>query len=167
MHGFEKMVEIIVTVILLFLVPLQYAGAKADVVSRSYVMTETAYFVDSVRNTGCLTTQMYQEYLKKLAVTGQVYDIEITHYQKLLNETESGYQTYYHGVYTEELLKQLFSEEDRYEFLPGDFIRLQVKSKSPSFAEKFSLFFRAEAVKNAAFQEVQVIYGGRIRNETR
>lgn len=161
MHGFEKMVEIIVTVVLLFLVPLQYAGAKADVVNRTYVMTETAQLVEAVRTTGCLTGDMYQEYLKRLAVTGQVYEIEIAHYQKLLNETEEGYKTYYHGVYTEDILKQVFETETGCLFLPGDFVRIKVNSQSPSLAVKFSLFSRT------AVKEVQVIYGGRIRNETR
>lgn len=164
MQGFEKIIELLVTIVLLFLVPLQYAGAKADVVNRSYVMTETAYLVDAVRTTGRLSKQMYQEYLAKLRATRQAYDIELSHYEKLLNETEEGYETYYHGIYTEDILEQLFSEKEAYDFLPGDFLRVQVNGIGPSMAERFSLFRRAG---NAAETQVQAIYGGRIRNEAR
>ncbi|MFW5629485.1 MAG: hypothetical protein ACOCNB_01680 [Acetivibrio ethanolgignens] len=108
MHGFEKMVEMIVTIVLLFLVPIQYAGAKADILNRSYVMTETAYLVDSVRTTGKLTRQMYEEYEKKLGITRQVYEIELVHYKKLLNETKEGYQTYLHVVFTADIKLMFF-----------------------------------------------------------
>ncbi len=161
MHSFEKIAELLITTVLFFLIPLQYAGAKADVVGRTYVMTETAYLVEAVRTTGRLSGQMYQEYLKRLGATGQVYDVKIIHYEKLLNETEEGYQTYYHGIYTEDILEALFSEEGSYVFSPGDFFRIEVCAVGPSLAERFSLFLRAGAKENG----VQVIYGGRIRNE--
>lgn len=163
MHGFEKMAELIVTIVLLFLVPLQYAGAKADMLNRSYVMTETAYLVDSVRATGKLTKQMYEEYEKKLGITRQVYEIEMVHYKKLLNETEDGYQTYFQGVYTTDIREQLFSEIGRYELLPGDFFRIQVSRTGSSMAERFSLF--QGIPKQGEKFNVEVIYGGRVYNE--
>lgn len=163
MQGFEKIIELMITVVLLFLVPLQYTGAKADVVNRTYIMTETAYFVDAVRNTGQMTEQMYKEYLKKLTVSQQVYDIELTHYKKLLNETEEGFETYYHGVYTKEILEELFSEGGSYELLPGDFFCIRVNRRGISFAERFSLFLKKDTKETASYTEI--IYGGRVRNE--
>lgn len=162
MHGFEKIVELLITIVLLFLMPLQYAGAKTDVLNRTYVMTETAYLVDAVRSTGRLTDQMYQEYVRRLGTSGQVYEIQITHYEKLLNETEEGYETYYHGVYTEDILTRMF-EDRQYDFFPGDFFKVQVNSIGPSMAERLSLF--SKAGEGLGKKEVQVIYGGRIRNE--
>lgn len=163
MHGFEKMVELMVTIVLLFLVPLQYAGAKEDILNRSYVMTETAYLVDCVRTTGKLTRQMYEEYEKKLGITRQVYEIEMVHYKKLLNETEEGYQTYFQGVYTEDIKEQLFSEAGSYELLAGDFFRVQVNRYSSSMAERFSLFLGTR--KGRKSTGIEAIYGGRVYNE--
>ncbi|MFW5668123.1 MAG: hypothetical protein ACOCM4_02610 [Acetivibrio ethanolgignens] len=165
MHGFEKMVEMIVTIVLLFLVPIQYAGAKADILNRSYVMTETAYLVDSVRTTGKLTRQMYEEYEKKLGITRQVYEIELVHYKKLLNETKEGYQTYFQGVYTADIKEQLFLETGSYELLAGDFFRVQVNRVSSSLAERFSLFFGMQDGRTDL--SVEAVYGGRVHNEAR
>lgn len=166
MQGFEKIIELLITVVLLFLMPLQYTGAKADVLNRSYVMTETAYLVDAVRATGRLTPQMYQEYVKRLGATGQVYDIELTHYEKLWNETKEGYKVYYQGVYTEAILAQLFladGERKAYDFLPGDFFRIQVNGIGSSMADRYSLLLRGGEKEKKT--EVQAVYGGRIRNE--
>ena len=165
MQGFEKIIELMVTIVLLFLVPIQYAGAKTDIVNQTYVMTETAYLVDSVRTTGRLTKQMYEEYQRKLGTTKQVYKVELVHYQRLLNETEEGYKSYYQGVYTEDILNTVFSEEEEYLLLPGDFFRMQINLIGPTMAERFSLFTNAR--KEAKEERTEVVYGGRVRNEAR
>ena len=107
MDSFGKIVEILVTTVLLFFIPVYYISLRQDAVCQSQVRTETAYFVDSVRNQGYLTRNMYELFLKELDRTGQVYDVKLTYYKKIRTENEEGeYEVHYEAMYSEELLSE-------------------------------------------------------------
>ncbi len=59
MDSFGKIIEILVTGVLLFLFPIYYLSLQQDAVCQSQVRTTTSYFVDSVRNQGYMTRNMY------------------------------------------------------------------------------------------------------------
>ena len=110
MDYFGRVMEILVTVILLFIVPLNYMSARNELLCQNYVTTETTYFVDSVRNVGFINRQMYETFVKKLAITNIPYEVSMTHYKEKLIQTEetdefaeaeSSLLPYYYGIYHE------------------------------------------------------------------
>lgn len=161
--AFGRVVEIIITVILLFLVPVSYMASKQDSITQTYVTTECAYLVDSVRNTGFLSRQMYESFLKKLDQTGQAYEIELNHYKRIVDITEEEYLQYYHGIYKEDILTELSgSEKERYELNKGDFFSIRVANKNKTLAARLQGMFYGRLFGE---KQIQVVYGGAVRDE--
>ncbi len=162
-----RVAEILVTVILLFLVPLSYMSAKNEMLCQTYVTTETTYFVDSVRNIGFLDQQMYETFVKKLAVTNVPYEIRLSHYKAKLKEqeleqSEVTYSPYYQGIYHEEMLDSILNTE-QYFFNKGDFFSVSVRKTGMTWGDYLESFLTG---RNQSESEVQVVYGGSIRDES-
>lgn len=158
MESFGRVVEIIVTSVLLFIVPVQYMAVREDNLNQVYVTTEAAYFVDAARNTGFITENMYQTLLKKLSATGETYQVELCHYERRVSEAENGYQEFYHGIYTEEIINGL--KED-YRFGQGDFFSIKIVAPQGTAGDRFRSIFLPHTIKNRTI----VIYGGAVRDE--
>ena len=79
MDSLGRFISIVLAIILILIYPLQYV-AGFQVVSMDH-MTEhyTEQFTDKVRKEGSITQEVYEEYLNKLSLTGELYDIEIEH----------------------------------------------------------------------------------------
>lgn len=75
----EKIFAIILAVMLMFFFPLLDAFERMDDLSYLSVYSATVKFVDSVRNTGKITPDMYFEFKQVLDATGNTYSIEILH----------------------------------------------------------------------------------------
>ncbi len=75
----EKIFAIILAVILMFFFPLLDAFERMDDLSYLSVYSATVKFVDSVRNTGKITPDMYFEFKQVLDATGNTYTIELLH----------------------------------------------------------------------------------------
>ena len=164
-----RMVEILVTVVLLFFVPLTYVAVRNDFLSQTYITTETTYFVNSIRNIGFINKQMYEEFVKKLAITGIPYEISMTHYKNKIKEQpivegeEVMYLPFYEGVFHEDVLHDLL-EKEIYFFQKGDFFSVLIKKKGITWSDRIENFLTG---RNQQQEEVQVIYGGAIRDEIR
>ena len=169
-----RIAEILVTVVLLFIVPLSYTAAKEEMLCQTYVTTETAYFVDSVRNTGFLSKQMYETYVKKLAVTNVPYKIQMSHYKKKMVEEEkveaeqqteekTSYLPFYQGIYHEDLLSSLLDTE-QYFFQQGDFFSVVVQKQGLTWGDRLESFLTG---RNLDKEQIQVVYGGAVRDEIR
>lgn len=155
------MIEIIVTVFLLFLVPLQYIEMKQDLVCQVYVQNETIYFVDSVRNLGYVNRSMYQLFQKRIEQTNHVYHINLVHYKRLQSEETGGNQ--YVGTYTELILDELYGEEDtKYSMNKGDFFSVEIVNKDKTLSTRI---FEMLIDKTVTMDEIYVTYGGGIRDE--
>lgn len=77
-----KIVALILAVLLLFIYPVKNEFERLDETSRLFVLTETSKFVDSVRNLGYVTPSMYQEYVGRLGVTDNIYEVRMEHRKK-------------------------------------------------------------------------------------
>jgi hypothetical protein len=158
MDSFGKIIEILVTVILLFLVPIYYLSLKQDDICRVEVQTETAYFVDSVRNQGYLTRNMYELFLRELDNTGQVYSVKLTYYKKIEVQNEDGeYETHYESSPMEE-----FFTEETVRFQKGDFFKAEVSNVSRPLSAKITDMVLAVDISD---KQIYTIYGGAIRDE--
>ena len=79
MNLFEKLVDILIAVIVLFIFPIMYFGQRQDTITQQVVSAETSDFVDTVRTQGFLTKDMYDTFLIRLGATNVVYDIQLEH----------------------------------------------------------------------------------------
>lgn len=70
-------VAIFLAAILMFVFPLMTMADKKDDVSTLAVQTATTDFVDTIRTTGKLTQEQYDNYVQTLAATGNSYDVDI------------------------------------------------------------------------------------------
>ncbi len=75
----QTIVIVIISIVLLFIFPVYMAYEKKDDISYILAMRYTQDFVDEVRNKGYITRDMYSDYERRLRLTGNSYDIELTH----------------------------------------------------------------------------------------
>lgn len=79
MDAFGRMIAIVLTVILIFLLPIKYVAINRDAAADSQAHFETVKFADQIMLQGYLTTGMYNDYLYKINTGGQLYEVEIIH----------------------------------------------------------------------------------------
>mgnify|MGYP003313418964 FL=1 len=167
MDYFGRVMELFVTVVLLFMVPLNYMSARNELLCQNYVTTETTYFVDSVRNIGFVNKQMYETFVKKLAKTNVPYEVKMVHYKVKLTESEEADESegiflpYYHGIYHEDIMTEILASEAYY-FYKGDFFSVSVEKKGFTWGDRLESFLIGRNLTN---EELQVVYGGSIRDE--
>lgn len=164
MDSFGRMLEILITVVLIFLIPIQYFAIKQDMISQTYVTTQTSYLVDSVRNLGYLNKEMYETYLRKLQATNNVYEIKMTHYQFVYEAEEEDYSKHYYCTYENDILDQIYDEnsKERYDFHQGDYLMLKVQNKNKTYG---TFMVHQLMGVNLSLEQIQVVYGGVIRDE--
>ena len=167
MDYFGRVVEILVTIILLFIVPLNYMSARNELLCQNYVTTETTYFVDSVRNVGFVNKQMYETFVKRLSVTKIPYEVKMTHYKEMMTEAEESdefleaegdFFSCYYGVYHEDIMNEVLVSEVYY-MDKGDFFSVSVKKKGVTWGDRLENFLIG---RNQTSAELQVVYGGGI-----
>ncbi len=75
----QTIIVVIISAFLLFIFPVYMAYEKKDDISYALAMRYTQDLVDEVRSKGYLTKNMYEDYRAKLKLTGNTYDIQMTH----------------------------------------------------------------------------------------
>lgn len=75
----QTIVIVIISVFLLFIFPVYMAYEKKDDISYALAMRYTQDLVDEVRSKGYISKNMYDDYRARLKVTGNSYDIDMTH----------------------------------------------------------------------------------------
>lgn len=73
--SFSKIVAILISSILMFIVPIKITKERQDEFKQTYILSETMYLVDNVRNTGVLSKEMYNIYANK--VTSMIGNAQI------------------------------------------------------------------------------------------
>ncbi len=170
MNALEKVVGILLAVLLLFVVPMNYLAQKQDAITQSYVTAETTKFVDAIRNNGYLTADMYNEYLRKIDSTNNLYTIKMEHVHQVINplydEASGSFQdvtsTNYYNTYQEDILKELFEGSGTYHFSQGDYISVKVVNRNKTYAARLQQKIYAHEMTDI---QIYVTYGGMIRDE--
>jgi len=169
MNAFSKMIAILLSVILLFIAPLLYMAQKQDVISQSYISNETTKFIDSVKNSGYISLEMYLDYIKKIDATNNLYNIEIVHSHKVVEpiyDENTGdfledYYTYYYSTYQDEILETLDQGRD-YNFSKDDLISITVKNRTKTIATRLMEIIYSSDIPD---EQILVTYGGIIRDD--
>lgn len=173
---FGKIISLIIAVVLLFVFPVLNMFENQDDTTKVLVLTETTKFVDSVRNLGYITPNMYLEFTKKLSATNNIYSIEMEHYHTtydpiyddpmVASTFKDDFNVNYRATYTKGIMSTLFpdtpSSETIYKLSKGDYFALRVVNKNKTVATKIQ-----EMVFNANLGTAKIIvrYGGMVKDE--
>lgn len=155
MDSFGRIMEIIITVVLLFIVPLYIIAGIREISNQIYINTQTTLFTDTVRNCGYIDEDMYNSYVNALGVTDNVYDVKMIHSCQMY---DSNYDRYYMEYHNEEILNGVIS--GGYYMNQGDLFNVNVVSKGGSLFNKMT-----SLIMEAQNDSVLVCYGGIIRDE--
>lgn len=75
----QRVFAVIFVVLVFFAMPLYMTFEKKDDISYALATKITSNFVDEVTAKGYLSESMYNDFISKLAVTGNTYDIKLEH----------------------------------------------------------------------------------------
>lgn len=81
----QRVFSVLISVLILFLMPLYITFEKMDDISYSLALKITSNFVDTVNAKGYITEEMYNDFVKELSVTGNMYDVKMEHVAKKYN----------------------------------------------------------------------------------
>lgn len=158
---FGKIVSIWIGCVLLFLLPILFYASEQDRMERLFILTETSYFVDSVRNTGRLTNSMLEEFERKLSLLSGLYQVEMEHGSYIYTKPQENYTFELDCYYTKQIQEQLESEGE-YLFFQGDFFKVSVLEVKKGIGKRIqNLFLGTEEIPKG----VAAYYGGMIRCE--
>lgn len=129
----SKVIAIILASILMFIVPVRIMIQKKNQAFQTYIYSETIKLVDSVRNTGKLTHEMYNNYKDNIQINNEIYIIKLFHgisSDNILTESEeaSSNKNFLEFRYTKEILKCIENSRE-YLFMSGDIFRIEVRDK--------------------------------------
>jgi hypothetical protein len=169
MDSFSKIIAIFLAVSLLFISPLLYMAQKQDSISQLYISTETTKLIDSIKNSGYVSKRMYEDFIKKIDKTGNLYKIEITHCHQRVeplvdvntNNILQDFNVYFYNTNEEEMLEAFDRNEDYY-FNRGDYISIHVSNRNRTTAISI-----LESIISKDLEDTQIVvtYGGMIRDE--
>lgn len=135
-NTFGKIIAIFILVTMLFIIPIKYGIEKSEALEEMYVSTKTIELVDSVRNTGFITKNMYDQYLQSICRMNRIYEVHMEHvvYEApptdwLIGGTPPAgifLKTYY---YNEEIESKIYGGEV-YQFKIEDYFKIQVYDKT-------------------------------------
>lgn len=146
-------VAIFLAAILMFIFPLMSVSERNDDIAQSVVQTATSEMVDKIATKGRITQSDYEQYLAKIATTGNTYEVEIE-VQKLdenfgkKSATTSanmvGENSRY-SVFTTDILDQVYSGGANmargYLLNKGDNVIITVKNTNTTMAQTLRAFF--------------------------
>lgn len=134
-------VAIFLAAILMFIFPLMTIADKKDDVSTLDVEIVTDDFTDTIRTTGKLTQDEYDNFILTLASTGNSYNVEIT-IQKLdenpAKKETSATVTIGDNVYYEEYTTQVLEElkAGSITLKEGDIVSVKVENTNVTIAQQ-------------------------------
>jgi len=160
LNAFGKIIEILVTTILIFFIPLYFMACKNECIEQCYIQNEAIYFIDSIRNTGCLTRQMYDTFEGKIKVMKREYNIEFSYFEKRQNSGISNISYVLHRK--EEILEKLSLNDGKISWRQGDYVNIKIQGKADQIK---TVLFRFFMKRNMDLSGIYVTYGGTIRDD--
>lgn len=120
-----KVVSIFIAVILMFLVPVKFYMERQENLNQTYLMTETVYLVDAIRNRGGISKEIYEEYLEKVSLLDGIYEIELKHVHFNYKSPEERKIIREDSYYTRQILEVLYRDGE-YPMDLGDFFQVEL-----------------------------------------
>lgn len=135
-------IAIFLAAILMFIFPLMSLAERTDNISQLAVQTATTEFVDSIKTTGRLTLDDYEQYISTLTATGNSFEVDLLIQQMDENpgvkttqaeSTKIGENLYY-NKYTSQIQNELNSK-GRVTLKEGDIVTATVKNTNTTIAQ--------------------------------
>lgn len=141
---------LIISILIMFLFPLMDTWDLQD--NLSYVTTYATVvdFVDTVRNTGYISPEVYYAFETKLETTGNTFDVTMEH-RKFIEDVSN-----YQNVYTNDIMAKI-SSGTNYELDKYDYFYVTVKNTNKTQATVIREFLFAN--EETSFK-IGVAYGG-------
>ncbi len=141
MSAFGKMVALVASIAVLFLIPVVEDAEKQDAMAQVYVQTATDNFVDKLQVMGYINENMYNEFINTLDATGNLFTVELDH-AHVVTEPEldaddqvTGYYEYTESYYEDDIKAVIFQKEGVYKMSEGDHISVVVKNRTNTFGD--------------------------------
>ena len=138
-------VAILVAVVIMGVFPLMAMANEKDETANLSAQTATTEFVNNIRTTGKITLNNYDNYVSRLAATGNSYDTEITVQvldenpsKKTTNATVIGDNVYY-TEYTTQILEKLASNPV-IQLKEGDIVSVSAQNTNITIAQQLRNF---------------------------
>lgn len=124
-EAYGTVVAIMLSVYMMFILPLNNMLYENEKLEQMYIVNEITYFVEQVRNTGCIDENMYLSLERNITGLNNRYNIMITHYNSIYNEDESeiiyfGEENYLWNI------KEVLEETGIYRMSKNEYIKVSV-----------------------------------------
>ncbi len=161
--AFGKIVGFMLASTLLFLIPLVFYAGRQQNLTQLYIIGESMQLVESVKNTGVITQDMYRRFEGGIYGLPGRYKIELsrTHYE--YNKDKYGDYVKTEKVYYLPQLEEEMTENGQMEFAEGDYVYLRVTRIGKGPIECMSNCMLGNIVPE---NEVISFYGGYVKNES-
>ncbi|MVO99286.1 hypothetical protein [Paenibacillus lutrae] len=177
MNTLSKAFALIVAMLLLYIYPLADSAEKRDDLTRLFTFQALTRFVDSVRDKGVITPNMFNDFQKELSVSSQEFEVSMEHRHKqyipVYNDSghfQDRYSVVDEAFYQTQIMEVLFPDsilspddsERTYRLGAGDFFTVTLKSLGQSSS---AVWRDALNGTNSPAGELYLPYGGMVRNE--
>lgn len=144
-QAFGRIAAVFVAAFMFCIVPLLIVIQQKEGMLQLAIMQETVQFVDSVRNTGILTEEMYESYQNQIRRLQGGLEVLMVHTKQSIHIGANGVERV-QKLCTEKEITSYLSSREYYSFSKGDYLRVEVQKQNAG---------------------VYVYYGGSIRYEVK
>jgi len=145
-------VAIFLAAVLMFVFPLMTIAERTDDISELAVQTATTEYVESIKKTGKITLDSYDQYLSTITATGNSFEVEMLVQQLDENpgmkatqaETTKIGENLYYNKYTSQIEDEL-NTKGRITLKEGDIVSVTVRNTNKTIAQILRNFFYMES----------------------
>ncbi|MCY9763231.1 hypothetical protein M5X06_22090 [Paenibacillus alvei] len=170
-----------IAVILIYLYPTSKSYDQQDQIAFNIVQKATTEFVDAVRSNGYITPKMYEDFIRTIDVTQNMYDVQMQHDERNYNPIyhdpanvgsfQEKYEVYYESFFTEQIMKVLFPDNGkdisdpsrRYVLHTYDYFSVVVKNTNTTNATLMRDFLTNSVTSEPT--RIYIPYGGMVLDE--
>lgn len=143
-------IAIFLAAVLMFIFPLMSVSERNDDIAQTVVQTATSEFTSKISTQGVITVADYENFMNRLAATGNTYDVEIE-VQKLdesygkkssIVESSSIGENARYSIFTGDVLNNVYGGSDGYGYglNKGDNVIVTVKNTNRTIAQILRTF---------------------------
>ncbi|MGN0243124.1 MAG: hypothetical protein ACI4CT_03570 [Lachnospiraceae bacterium] len=129
MDVFGRIMTMIASIVILFWLPVVFFGNQQKHLMEVQAEYSTVRFVDSVRTSGRITPEMYQEYQEQLGLTRQFCQSSMEHERNIYLQSENGdIAEYPERIYHDDIVETLYGAKTSYDLETGDFFSVSLSN---------------------------------------
>lgn len=161
--AFGKITGFLLAAVLMYFIPVVFFANRQQNIAQLYIIAESTELVETVKNTGRLTRDMYETFENDVMSLGGRYSIKLAriHYEYGIDEN-GNYGRYEVCDYTPQLMEEM-AESEKILFAENDFVYVEVRRIEKSILDKMAGLFLNDAF---CCDETVSYYGGCVKNES-